>query len=100
MMSEEEIKKQKTRDQYNAEIDKTNALMNKAADYETACKIRNYIDAIRKSPNCPDNNPEWIEWANKIADWFDPTIGREDELFGKRKHELDTTQKELKRHEW
>lgn len=62
--------------------------------YETARTIRNYIDAVRKNPNCPDNNPEWIEWANKKADWLDPIICREDELFGKRKHELDTTQKE------
>ena len=94
---EEEKKRQQTRDQYNAEIEKTKALINKAADYETARTIRNYIDAVRKNPNCPDNNPEWIEWANRKADWFDPTIGREDEIFGKRKHEQDTFQKELKK---
>ena len=56
---EEEKKRQQTRDQYTAEIEKTKALINKAADYETARTIRNYIDAVRKNPNCPDNNPEW-----------------------------------------
>lgn len=29
---------------------------------------------------------EWQEWANAKADWYDPTISREDELLGKRDH--------------
>jgi len=29
------------------------------------------------------NNPDWIDWASKKADWFDPTGTREDEFFGK-----------------
>ncbi len=94
---EEEKKRQHTRDQYNAEIEKTKALINKAEDYDTACKIRQYIDAVRKKPDCPDNNPEWLEWANKKADWLDPTVGREDELLGLRQHALDISLKELKR---
>ena len=66
------------------------------------CKIanstlRSYIDAIKRDPNNPDNNPEWIDWASKKADWFDPTVAREDEFFGKRKQGLDADQKELKR---
>ena len=56
-----------------------------------------YIDAIKNDPSNPDNNPDWIDWASKKADWYDPTIAREDEFFGKRKHGLDADQKELKR---
>lgn len=29
---------------------------------------------------------EWIKWANKKANWFDPIINEEDELLGKRNH--------------
>ncbi len=94
---EEYQKKQLSVDRYNEEINKTKALMNKVADYETACRIRKYIDAVRNNPDCPDNNPEWIEWASGKADWFDPSIAREDELFGKRCHELDPDKKKLEK---
>ena len=94
---EEYLRKERIREQYNNEVDKTNSLLNKTADYEIACRIRSYIDAIKRDPNNPDNNPEWIDWASKKADWFDPTVAREDEFFGKRKHGLDADQKELKR---
>ena len=93
---EEDQKKQQSTERYNEEISKTKALMNKVADYETACRIRKYIDAVRSNPDSPDNNPEWIEWASGKADWYDPSIAKEDEFFGKRKHELDPTQKEIK----
>ncbi|GIQ70066.1 hypothetical protein XYCOK13_28900 [Xylanibacillus composti] len=29
---------------------------------------------------------EWIDWAKKKADWYDPIIAREDEIL-KREHE-------------
>ena len=92
---EEESKKQLALDLYNAEIEKTKALMNKAADYEAACSIRRYIEGVKNNPESPYNNPDWLDWANKKADWLDPTIGREDELLGKRQHELNASQKEL-----
>jgi hypothetical protein len=36
-----------------------------------------------------------IEWTKAKADWYDPTIAREDELFGKRGHEKDAEAKKL-----
>ena len=93
---EEDKRREQIRDKYNSEVSKTKALINKATDYETACSIRKLIGAVKKDPNNPDNNPEWIDWANKKADWFDPTIAREDELFGIREHDLDPDQKALK----
>lgn len=30
-----------------------------------------------------DITPEWIEWALKKADWYDPSIETEDEYLGK-----------------
>ena len=42
----EHLQKERIREQYNNEVDKTNALLNKTADYEIARRIRSYIDAI------------------------------------------------------
>ena len=94
---EEYLRKERIKALYNNEVDKTNALLNKTADFEIACRIRRYIDAIKNDPINPDNNPDWIDWASKKADWIDPTVAREDEFFGKRKHGVDADQKELKR---
>ena len=94
---EEYLRKERIKALYNNEVDKTNALLNKTADFEIACRIRRYIDAIKNDPSNPDNNPDWIDWASKKADWIDPTVAREDEFFGKRKHGVDADQKELKR---
>ena len=38
---------------------------------------------------------EWIEWAKAKANWFDPTIAKDDEFFGKREHERDAEKKKL-----
>ena len=94
---EEYLQRERIKQLYNSEVDKTNALLNKTADFEIACRIRRYIDAIKNDPTNPDNNPDWIDWASKKADWIDPTVAREDEFFGKRKHDQNVDQKELKR---
>ena len=36
-----------------------------------------------------DITPEWIEWALKKADWYDPSIETEDEYLGKRFKSLE-----------
>ena len=41
-----------------------------------------------------DITPEWIEWAEKKADWYDPSIATEDEYLGKRQHEKSAEEKE------
>lgn len=38
-----------------------------------------------------------LSGQRKKADWFDPIIAREDELFGKREHEKNAEQKVLKK---
>ena len=76
--------------QYNAEIEKTKALLNKARDYETARMIREYIAAIRTA-----SDPAELDRAEKKADWFDPNVARDDEFFGKRRHEDDPKRKKL-----
>lgn len=83
---EEARKKEEKRKRFNEEVDRTIALENLAEDFDTACKIRAYIEAYKKSHSDEDVS-EWVAWANKKADWYDPTISKEDPLLGTREHE-------------
>lgn len=83
---------------YSEEADKTVALTNIAQDYDMACKIRAYIESLELRADLSDEaTAEWIDWAKKKADWFDPVIAREDELFGRREHEKSEEHKVLKK---
>ena len=69
------------------------ALVNCAEDYETACRIRSYVSAMEKAH--PEQGLlEWAAWARAKADWYDPTIAKEDELLGKREHEKNKKYKD------
>lgn len=78
-------------------------LIGEASDYMRAIEIRKYIEAVTAS-DCDKNTSEWIEWAKKIADWFDPMVGKTDEVLGKRNHsdayngdELEVIKKRLEK---
>lgn len=92
---EEERRREEFRKRYNVEVDRTLALTNLANDYDIACKIRRYIAAVEASGEPDEKTAKWIEWAKAKADWYDPTIAREDEFFGKREHEKNTEEKKL-----
>ena len=77
---EEEIRRRK-----ELEIAHTKELVNMADDYQIASNIRAYINALVESGS-QWATPEWIEWAQKKADWYDPTIARDDEYLGRRDH--------------
>ena len=83
---EQERRREEQRQRYNAEVDRTLALVNCAADYEIARKIRAYVSAMEKAHSDQDLS-EWASWARAKADWYDPTIAKEDELLGRREHE-------------
>lgn len=88
------------REQYNIEIERTQGLVNAAEDYDTAQKIRSYVAALETHPD-GERTPEWIQWARDKADWFDPTIDREDPYLGKRKHTVSPEHKKLeKKYGW
>ena len=70
-------------------------MTNLADDYDTACKIRNYIAIVEASNSLSPETKEWIEWAKAKADWYDPTVAKEDDLFGNREHEKDAEKKKL-----
>ena len=95
---EEKRRREERKIRYNKEVDKTIALTNMAQDYDSACKIRAYINALEPKIDMNDEKTvEFIDWAKKKADWFDPTIARKDELFGKRDHEENEERKALKK---
>ncbi len=93
---EEERLREERRKRYNIEVERTLSLTNLAEDYDIACKIRCFISAVETSGNNDEKTLEWIDWAKNKADWYDPTISKDDELFGKREHEKDKEKKELK----
>ncbi len=92
--AEERRRAEEIRLRYNKEIEYTEGLINAANDYETACKIRTYIAAVKAAGQKSD---EWIEWASAKADWLDPTIHAEDPYFGARQHEQSAENKTPKK---
>ena len=92
---EEEHRIEEHRKLYNTEVDRTRALANLAKDYATACEIRRYISVVEASESLSDETLGWIEWAKAKADWYDPTVAKEDALFGKREHQKDAEKKKL-----
>jgi hypothetical protein len=97
---EEERRKEARRQRANEEVEQTLMLGNLSEDYEVACKIRRYIAAVEASENLDSKTTDWIAWSKAKADWYDPTIAREDEFFGKRDHEKNADQKKLERRWW
>lgn len=96
---EEERKKEEHRKRHDLEVDKTLALKHEAEDYDIACKIRQYISAYVAAH--PDEDvSEWVEWATEKADWYDPTVSREDEFLGVRDRTKEADKREPKRYSW
>ena len=98
---EEERKREELAKRKNKEIGRTLALCNEAEDFIIACNIRAYANAMASKSNLTNDEQEWIEWALKKADWFDPIIAREDELLGVREHSKNSEAKSLtEKHRW
>lgn len=92
----EEKKKEELRaKRIEEEKKKIQELVNEAKDYQTACEIRAYIESIKSRGELREATIQWIEWAKEKAEWFDPTISREDEYLGKRRHALSEEEKQL-----
>ncbi|MFR5875499.1 MAG: hypothetical protein ACLUFN_03310 [Eubacterium sp.] len=93
---EEERRKEEIRKRKNLEIERTQQLVNESEDYIIASQIRQYVQAVINLGNLTEETTEWINWANKKADWFDPSIKREDEYLGIRDHKESSEKKALK----
>jgi len=99
--AEAERRKEERRKIYNLEVDRTIGLENAAQDFQMACRIRAYVKVVLDNHDSDEMGAEtaaWVEWAMKKADWFDPTVARDDELFGEREHEKSSGEKALKKY--
>ncbi len=92
---EQAQRKEEQRKRYNQEVDRTLSLIRCAQDYETARMIRNYVSAMEQS-RTEESIAEWAQWALSKADWFDPTMEKDDECFGKRDRSVNAEEKQLK----
>lgn len=92
---EEKQREENQKKRKQLEMEKIQALENVARDYQVACEIRNYISAVINKNDLTESDLEWIEWATKKADWYDPIIAREDEYLGKREHSRSADEKDL-----
>ena len=91
--AEEEKRKRERRERIGLEAKKTIALKNKANDYRIAKEIREYIAAaVEKGGD--EITLEWINWAQRKADWYDPIVALEDEYLGKRDHGKSSEEKD------
>lgn len=96
--AEEKRQRELYRERYNREVDRVNNLLNEADDYAVACKIRQYINALEQC-DLTEEGKEYVAWAKKKADWFDPTVAEKDPVFGERNHGEDEQRKKLE-HQW
>ena len=91
--AEEEKRKRERRERIGLEAKKTIALKNKANDYRIAKEIREYFAAaVEKGGD--EITLEWINWAQRKADWYDPIVALEDEYLGKRDHGKSSEEKD------
>ena len=70
-------------------------MVNQSEDYKIACDIRQYIAAVIQQKGITPETSDWIEWAKKKADWYDPIVAAEDEYLGKREHSKPKEEKDL-----
>lgn len=62
------------------EIKKFKNLINCANYWKQTIIIREYLAAVEKHPGLTDRGKEWLEWAKKKVEWFDPFINAQDEI--------------------
>ena len=93
---EEKRRQEEIRRRKELEIAHTKELVNMADDFRIASNIRAYINALVERGS-QETTPEWIEWAQKKADWYDPTVARNDEYLGRRDHGKSKKEKDFDR---
>ncbi|WP_270304682.1 hypothetical protein [Baileyella intestinalis] len=91
--AEEERIREEQRQRKEKEIEHTRELVNLAEDYRIATEIRNYIKAAVEKGG-EEITMEWISWAEHKADWYDPTVAREDAFLGRREHKKSKEEKD------
>ena len=86
----EEVRKEKERIARELQLSKENELLafkgilHKASRLHKAMIMRQYADRVEENAiangNLTEELTDWLEWARKKADWYNPLIEGEDEL--------------------
>ncbi len=74
------------------EREKLELLLNEVNNFEIAMKIRSYVNYVQQK-DIKLEKLEWVAWANNKADWYDPTLNKNDSVFGVRKRNGDSIPK-------
>lgn len=82
-------RKQKIKEELKAkrkkELEAFKSVINHSSRWQKAMDLRNYIEVVES--NAIKNNKltqelnDWLQWIKDKADWYDPLIEKEDELF-------------------
>lgn len=90
MQKEREIKAEQDRikkakeGEIEQELAKFKRLKQKAERWREACQIRAYLDDLEakttKEQSMSEDLTEWLKWAHKKVDWYDPNIEAKDSL--------------------
>lgn len=79
-----EQKRKELKERKEKELNDFKSIFQKASRFQKAIELRNYIDTFEKysikNNSLTEDIKNWIEWARKKADWYDPFIEAEDEL--------------------
>ena len=77
---EEELKQRREK-----ELNQFKAVISNSSRWQKSMDLRNYILAVEK--NAKERNQftnelkNWLQWIKDKADWYDPLVEKEDELF-------------------
>lgn len=100
----ENERKRKIEEEFRSKRDKElkafKAVIHNSSRWQKAMDLRNYIKTVES--NALENDKltqelkEWLQWVKDKADWYDPLIEKEDELFD----EVDRDTLEVSRRYW
>lgn len=82
------------------ELEDFKGILQQASRLHKATTIRTYIDKVEahavENGNLTEDIVQWLAWARKKADWYDPLIESEDDLLSK----VDRDTLAFRRKEW
>lgn len=79
LREQEEDKQKELHARKVKDLDDFKGMLSKAERWHQADNLRRYIDEVKRKGFM---SAEWIAWACRKADWYDPFIEAEDEMLG------------------
>lgn len=77
---EEELKLKRDK-----ELNSFKAIIKQSGRWQKSIFLRNYIDAVKNNAiekgQLTEEFQDWLRWINDKADWYDPFVQKEDDLF-------------------